>query len=1034
MIQATLRPSRLLVVVWVLLTIGVVRPCHENGSSPGSERLALSQNGEPYNLRGEDGAGSILRLREQIDRRLAAGSEHLFSLHLEKEEAIDLRVDQYGVDVALELIGSDGELRLSVDAPTDNWGHERLCFVAPATDTFVLRLLGLTGAGRYRATVESRRSANQDDRACRDALRAYLKGLDGTLGPQERLELLQRSASEYSLMGYRYESALAYRDAGRIQKEIGNAAGEREAYQRALDVLGEKGSLELQADLENRLGRSLNDSGQPYEAQVEWERALRLARSTKFQAGQVSALSNLAVLSRKRGEIHAAIREYEEALRVLEPTPEADTAFLLLNIGVAYTVVGRFPHALDRLTEARTRFQESGRERWAVSAEVAIGWAYLQSGDVRRAVAELEETLGLARELGDRAALAEALDRLGSAYQASDDFASAQRCYREALEHALAEGRPSDIAHTQVNLGWLLLRQGNLVAAENHLALGEHAMSELGDADGQAYALTGLARVARAHGQLSQARQHLEAALELTDKTRSFSRREGAIGEPHRLDLSRRKDYVDLLMELDTLDPKAGYASRAFLEADRLKAVTFSELLRESHEDLLESAEPTLVRELTSLQRQLDRTDQLRRLARKMDSDALARVERQLRELEVEYDQVLSEIRRSSPGFVEIREHPEVGLPELQAVLGHSTRLVSFFLGEERSFAFAVDHDLLQAFQLPARDVLESLARQTYERLRSSRRRSQIETAALVASTFADAALGSVLSEWNGDRLLIVPDGFLHYVPFAALPFPTSLARSPSEALLERFEITQIPSASVLLTLTARELDRSPDGRKRIALIADPVYTNDDPRVDWTPLTNPPAPRWPRLRHSGREARSIADLTAPDDQLLLLGVDANKKNLEDGTLDGYEILHFATHAFVDDEHPTLSGILLSTVDSRGQDVDGHLRLHEIAALNLPADLVVLSGCSTALGKRTAGDGLVGLSEGFFYAGANRLLVSLWDIADAPTADFMIHFYRLLLLENRTPADALRRTQQAFRQHERWGAPNFWSGFVLQGLP
>jgi CHAT domain-containing protein len=144
------------------------------------------------------------------------------------------------------------------------------------------------------------------------------------------------------------------------------------------------------------------------------------------------------------------------------------------------------------------------------------------------------------------------------------------------------------------------------------------------------------------------------------------------------------------------------------------------------------------------------------------------------------------------------------------------------------------------------------------------------------------------------------------------------------------------------------------------------------------------------------------------------------------------VVHFATHGVFDNENPDLSGIFLSLYDQQGRPRPGFLGLHDIYAVRLPVELVVLSACNTALGRLVRVEGLVGIVRGFIYAGARRVVASLWKVDDEATAELMRLFYVGLFRENRSPAAALRQAQLDMRQQERWRAPFYWAGFVLQG--
>jgi CHAT domain-containing protein len=163
-----------------------------------------------------------------------------------------------------------------------------------------------------------------------------------------------------------------------------------------------------------------------------------------------------------------------------------------------------------------------------------------------------------------------------------------------------------------------------------------------------------------------------------------------------------------------------------------------------------------------------------------------------------------------------------------------------------------------------------------------------------------------------------------------------------------------------------------------------------------------------------------------------LDFEASKATATGGRLSQYRIVHFATHGLINSRHPELSGIVLSLVDQQGRPQDGFLRLHDVYNLKLDADLVVLSGCRTAVGKDVRGEGLIGLTRGFMYAGAPRVVASLWDVRDEATAELMKRFYEAMLRQRMPPAAALRAAQLSMTREKRWEAPYYWAGFVLQG--
>jgi CHAT domain-containing protein len=229
--------------------------------------------------------------------------------------------------------------------------------------------------------------------------------------------------------------------------------------------------------------------------------------------------------------------------------------------------------------------------------------------------------------------------------------------------------------------------------------------------------------------------------------------------------------------------------------------------------------------------------------------------------------------------------------------------------------------------------------------------------------------------------------------------------------------------------------------RKRLAdeLTSTPSEPSETMRSSSTPPATLPEERWlSRLPGTRIEADEIITLAQHEnyDYLALMGFNANRRTVLDENLSGFQIIHFATHGLLDDQNPEQSGIALSQIDDQGirQGADGFLRLPDVFNLNLNADLVVLSGCRTGLGTNLRGEGLLGLTRGFMYAGAERVVVSLWSVDDEATAVLMEQFYQRLLNENKSPAVALREAQLYMQtaQNGRWQNPYFWAAFILQG--
>ena len=568
-----------------------------------------------------------------------------------------------------------------------------------------------------------------------------------------------------------------------------------------------------------------------------------------------------------------------------------------------------------------------------------------------------------------------------------------------------------------------------------------------------------IARAERDAGLLDDARAHAETAVARWEEQRS------RIASP---ELSASffsqteidEVYIDILMAQQERSPEKGTAAMAFAVNDRARARSLIASLGETVGRIREGVDPKLLERERALQREFNRAAALQQRGAQ-GKDAAAQIDRLSGELKL----LRGEIRLSSPSYASLTEPPALNLAEIQKqVLAPDTLLLEYSLGEKRSFLWVVGPDALHSFVLPPRAAIESAARRVYDLVAAPRAARRGETqsqsreriARAEAAYFPAAAalsriiLGPAAGLLGERRLLIVADGALSYVSFSALPDPGS-----GKPLVGAHEIVHLPSASALAALRAEAATRKNSAQRRIAVLADPVFEANDERLPGGPrgplavsaeaddrgeLTkalsaaglDASGAGLPRLVFSRREAGNIATAARPGSVSSYLDFRANHALVTSAEMARFNIVHFATHAVLNDETPELSGIVLSLVDEKGKPQDGFLRLHEIYNLHLPVDLVVLSACQTALGKEIRGEGIASLSRGFMYAGAERVIASLWKVDDAATAELMGRFYHNLLVERLRPAAALRSAQLALGQQARWRSPYYWAAFELQG--
>jgi CHAT domain-containing protein len=431
------------------------------------------------------------------------------------------------------------------------------------------------------------------------------------------------------------------------------------------------------------------------------------------------------------------------------------------------------------------------------------------------------------------------------------------------------------------------------------------------------------------------------------------------------------------------------------------------------------------------------------------------------------YQQLETEIAATNPEYATLTQPKAVTVPELQNhVLDSDTVLLEYDLSPKQSHVWAVTTSSLRVYPLPPEQDIDRTARKAYGLL-TARNRRPIESWPKIDETLSEAldrlsaqVLQPVREELSKKRIVIVPDGMLHFIPFSALTTTQSTHTLDREPLVRGHELIALPSASVLNEIRNNNSHR-PVPDNFLAVLADPVFSSSDPRVQRLSGGKQSVPHDPskevdttdvryvkravrdiaedgngaalsRLLYSREEARQIVRNLPSNRRLIALDFEANRTLATSPELGKYRIVHFATHAFLDERYPEATGLVLSLVDRHGRSQRGFLSLADIYNLRLPVDMVVLSACDTGLGKLVEGEGFIGLTRGFMYAGASRVLASLWKVSDEATAAMMAAFYDELEAKHQAPAAALHNAQQKMLQSARWKSPYYWAGFELQG--
>ncbi|MBZ5506028.1 MAG: CHAT domain-containing protein [Acidobacteriia bacterium] len=820
-----------------------------------------------------------------------------------------------------------------------------------------------------------------------------------------------------------------------------------------------------------------------------------------------NALLSLAVVELKRGAYGGAEEHLRSAMTIdeaLAPT-SIQSLLTMTNLAVLYQDQGQFEKAEEHYLKALDK-----EERYFTRSSLLEGTLddlavlFDQQGDLARAEAYHRKALSVAERLDpDSLDVADILSNLAECIVEQGGLSRAEVFQRRALsirEKAAPDSLPT--AYSLAGLGKIARIRGNLRKAEEYyrraLAIADKVDAPSRD---RASFFIGLAAVFREQLDFSEAEHLYRQALAIidnedpgsADRVTTLANLAGTVYQQNRLDDAAqlyhqalnilenrafhlggvqetrslyRAEHARYYQEYIGLLIAQGHPEQAFEVLEGSRARTLFEMLAHANVDVEQRADPMLRERERKLRQMLNAKAEyrIRIVAGDHTDQQTAVVNKEIENLLLEQQEVESQLRSGSPAYAALTQPQKLGISEIQSLLDANSLLLEYSLGEERSYVWAVTAKSLRAYVLPKGLEIEAAARRVYDLLTLKNRivnkegedrantaeRKYVEA----ANKLSEMVIGPVAHLLTGKRLLIVSDGALQYIPFAALPMPGN--RAGSVPLIVKHEIINLPSASVLAELRRQQIGRR-KASMTVAVLADPIFDPTDERLKMLPLqkssssasssrrdydvirsakdldlTRGAQPYLSRLLYTRNEADAVMAVTPPGKGMLAVDFDASRALATSPALAKYRIVHFATHGIINNRHPELSGLVLSLVNKQGKAQDGFLKLQDIYSMKLPVDLVVLSGCDTGLGEQISGEGLLSLTRGFMYAGAIRVVASLWSVSDVATASLMADFYRAMERDGMRPAAALRVAQIHMWRQKQWSSPYYWAAFQIQG--
>lgn len=804
-------------------------------------------------------------------------------------------------------------------------------------------------------------------------------------------------------------------------------------------------------------------------ALTEVTQSLNGYRAIKNKDGEGLALSALGQFHTFKENQEQSIQLHNDAINIFRFVgDQLGEAIALDGLGQAYDKLNDTRLALKNYDDSLRLFENVGALDFVAAMTFKLATFYQRTGNHEQALAYFHRCLTLSRAAKKLRNEANALSEIAIVYASQGRSNEAVKQHRKAQEFYELIGDRRGQAIALNNYGDFQLRTGQNQQALN---IYRDALSLSEKVDDKSIVLTTLYNLSRAHralGDYDVSIDFIKQAIDLSERLRANV---GSMDARASFFSSLRQYYDlyrDILMDLDRVNPGKGFATRAFFISEESRARSLLDQLQASQANLREGAAAELLRrerEVNGTTQSLAEYAYNLSLSNKRDSTERVEIANRLDRLRAESQQIQAQLSAQNPkqpslAPFQLRDLGQIQR-ELQAAGG---MLLEYSLGDERSYLWAITPDSIHSYELPPRQDLEVATREVYDLMTTRQKldggaytdyRAIIEAADACylekAAQLSRTLLGPVARQLGTKRLIVVTEGALQYLPFEALPAPAtvSTASETPPYVIQTNEVVVLPSMSTLMMMRAeRRRAASPD--KIVAVIADPVFGTQDERVKRRELSettahaasSPIDQQIPealtrdggpsRLAYASEEADAISEAAPWGTTMIARGFDANRETALSPQVGEYQIVHFATHGFLDSEHPELSAIVLSMVDQNGVKKSGLLTLHDIYSLDLSAELTVLSACQTALGKDIKGEGMVGLTHSFMSAGAKSVVASLWKVDDRATNVLMSDFYHSMLRNSVPPVTALRASKLKMIQDKRWNQPYYWAGFVFQG--
>ncbi|MFY9227354.1 MAG: tetratricopeptide repeat protein [Blastocatellia bacterium] len=1075
--------------------------------------LCFSTNYNANNLQ----SPRFLETNKAIEEKLTFKEKHVYRIALEQKDFLLVTLEQKGIDVIIQVIDPNGQKLADVNNLASPMGQEALVMIADLSGDYQLVIKVAdekVPVGGYEIKVQEKRPATQKDVALLEGRELQAEAdflyaqntkenfLQALKFYQQAVELFQTAEDKKGQASCLRGVALCYYSLNENLKSI-------ECYEKSLTLWTELGQRYSQAATLLAIGGVYYIIDDYQLALNYYEQALPIWIEIKDRYGEGYTLAAIGNAKVSTGDYFKAVECYYQSIQAYQDlsnlNAEGTARFSLSN---AFYLLGELNESLSNYQQTLALFQATKDKKGQASTYTNLGLVYAGLKNKDLSLENYNKAIALYQEQNEP--IAEAFTRLGvsASHLLFEENDKALEVGNQSLEIFLKAKDKRGEAIALSNIGRVYFASGDKEKAKENYQKAIDIFRSLGYRSGEAAMLYGLASVALELGNINEAQSQIEAALKIVNSP-TLKITEQEIKEFNFTALRSYFDlYIDVLMQLHKNNSNVGYDLQAFQVNEQARARFL--------QDILTSIRPTISgidsqllakeRKVNQLIRNKTRS-QMKLLSAEYTAEQLTSVSKDLEKFAKEYEVIQADIKEKYPRYAELMYLSSISVKDLQQRLGKDTILLEYWLGQQYSYLWLITNNKVESFELPSRLEIEQQVNKFHQLLRARNdkiryykgkplnqptthnlTKDQIKDlakllaegkpidkavspaekdaqAAELASILGQILLQPVATKLAKSKLLIVGEGALHFIPFAALINPAD--ETKKTPLLVDHEIAYLPSALSLITSQNTNNERK-NLKPSVAIFADPILSVVDERLNKKALKdkeeNPTTPsillslkdparqsvelayraaedtgilnegyRIPRLPVAAQEAKQLAAILIKEKPKEILETEMTRKVLSSEELKQHSILHFASYAFINSKHPAISGIALSLFDTVGKEQDNFLRLKDLYNLELTAYLVIFSAGGTTLNGEVRAEGFYALSRGLMYSGVSRTMLSLWTVNEDARVELMSKFYQELLKQKQLkPSVALRNAQLAILEDKRWQSPYYWAGFMVVG--